>query len=159
MTAATRGASTGRRGASHRQAPAPVRRAVAGAAGRGRDAVAAVLAGDRPLALAVVGVVAVSALMLARPLTTYLDGRERVVLLDAKGEALREEIARLEARERDLTTAEHVELRARERLGLVRPGEIPYVVITPETDRPRLASPAPPPPRPWYRRLLDALVP
>ncbi|MDP9021589.1 MAG: septum formation initiator family protein, partial [Actinomycetota bacterium] len=125
----------------------------------GRAVVATVLAGDRLLVLAVAGVVAVSALMLARPLTTYLDGRERVVLLEAKAEALRDEIDRLEARERDLTTAEYVELRARERLGLVRPGEIPYVVITPETDRPRLASPAAPPPRPWYRRMFEALLP
>ncbi|HEX2029036.1 MAG TPA: septum formation initiator family protein [Nitriliruptorales bacterium] len=126
-----------------------------------RSAGAVLGAGDRPFLLALAALIVIGALMVAAPLVRYLDGQDRLALLQRKAAALAAETARLEARERDLTSAEHVELLARERLGLVRPGEIPYVVVVPEADRPKVAMPTAGEPNRtdrWYRRLWEAVA-
>lgn len=137
-------------------APIPAR-------GRGPDRLRTwtgmVVAGDRPFVLGFVVLAAVAALMLAGPVGRHLDSRDRIEGLEQRRDALQTEIERLEGRAADLEDPDHVELLAREQLGLVQPGEVPYVVVAPEQDRPQV-SPGPPPepePRPWYRRLLDTV--
>jgi hypothetical protein len=98
--------------------------------------------GDRPYVVGLFVLIAVLAIMLvapARSLTAAAD---------------------LERRRQQLRDPEEIELLAREQLGMVRPGEIPYVVTSPQGDgerleldgRATLASDS----VPWYRRLGEA---
>lgn len=117
--------------------------------------------GDRPYLVVMAVVLAISGVMLAAPVDRLLESRERVQLLERKQALLDEEIRRLEARAADLRDREHIELLAREQLGLVKPGEVPYVVVTPEDERPQVGPgerPPPPDTRPWYRRLWEAIT-
>jgi predicted RNA-binding protein with RPS1 domain/cell division protein FtsB len=85
-----------------------------------------------PLALGVLGVAVLGLLLVAGPAQSYLDARERVEILALKDRALEQENTRLEQRMADLHDPVHLELVAREQLGLVRPGEIAYTIIPPE---------------------------
>ncbi|MBW3561164.1 MAG: septum formation initiator family protein [Actinobacteria bacterium] len=147
-------------GKPSRRAPAPVRRLVVRVVDGVRGTVSTVLAGDRPYLLVVLVVLAIGALMMWAPLHHYLDGRDRVELLETKKAALAAEIQRLESRRDDLNDPDQIELLAREQLGLVRPGEIPYVVVTPEPDRPQLApsGQVEVTDRPWYQRVWEAVT-
>lgn len=116
--------------------------------------------GDRPYIAALVVILVLSVLMLAEPVNRHLEGRERIALLEQQRDALEVEIERLEARAADLDEPEQIELIAREQLGLVREGEVPYVVVLPETERPEIvpAERTTVPERPWYRRALDRIA-
>jgi cell division protein FtsB len=117
------------------------------------------VAGDRPYLAALVALLAIAVLMLAGPVSRHLDSRDRISTLEEQREVLGTEIERLESRVEDLHDPAHIELLAREQLGLVRPGEVPYVVVVPEQERPQVAPGSAPvvDARPWHRRLLDAL--
>lgn len=125
----------------------------------GATGLRALLAGNRPYLVAVLGVLTLASLMISGPLHHYLDGRERLELLNRKRAALTAEIERLERRVSDLEDPAQLERLAREQLGLIRPDEIPYVVVTPEPQR---SQPAPAQPNtydaPWYWRVWEALV-
>jgi cell division protein FtsB len=97
--------------------------------------------GDRPLLVALVGVLAVSGLVLSGPAQSYLDGRARVDTLVVKAEALDEANADLERQARDLEDPLNIELMARETQGFIAPGEVPYSLVPPEVDRPRITEP------------------
>lgn len=115
--------------------------------------------GDRPLILALLGVLALGVVIVSAPLQSYLDGRDRVAHLSAQAEALDEANADLAQRIQDLERDATIELLAREQLGLVRPGEVAYALSPPEVDRPRITASreaVPPDERPWYTRLWDA---
>lgn len=116
--------------------------------------------GDRPYVAALIVIVVLSTLMLAEPVSRHLEGRERIALLEQQRDALEVEIDRLEARAADLDDPEQIELIAREQLGLVREGEVPYVVVLPEDDRPEIvpSEETAPPERAWYRRALDRIA-
>ena len=114
--------------------------------------------GDKPYALVLLAVLAVGTLMILPPLQSYLEGRERLELLHQQDAALAQEIARLEARGADLNDPDYIELLAREQLGLVKPGEIPYVVIAPEPERPQVEpEPVEPEPESLPTRVWEAL--
>ncbi len=124
-----------------------------------RRAWRALTAGDRPYVFALAGVVVLVIGMALGPLQVFTTAADRVDELDEQRERLREEVDALEDRERELNDPEEVELLARSELGLVQPGEIPYVVVTPEDDTPRIGRDAGPPASdedgeaPWWRRL------
>ena len=130
------------------------------AGGRVRDGARAVVAGDRPFVAGLVGLLALSVIMLSGPLQSYWQGRERVELLEAKHDALTAEIATLEDRASELKDPEEIELLAREQQGYVRPGEVPYAIVPPEVDNPQITAPrdVESQPDPWYRRLWDSLA-
>jgi cell division protein FtsB len=120
------------------------------------DRVRLVTQGDRPLILALVGVVALAVVLLSGPAQSYLDGRERVEKLTVKAAALDAENAALEQRVADLQDPETIELLAREQQGYIRPGEVPYILLPPEVDRPTIRDPRTTPEPasgPWYQRL------
>lgn len=76
-------------------------------------------------------------------------GESRLEALRVQNEVLQERLQRL-------ADPEYVEKLAREQLGMVRPGEISYVLVPPE------ASPTPKPPSkpkkpPWYERVWNWL--
>lgn len=108
----------------------------------------------------VLSLLVLAALMLAGPVDRYLDGRARVELLQRQHSALEAEIGRLEGRQADLQDPARIELLAREELGLIRPGERPYVVVTPEPERPQVV-PAPEETveeLPWYQQLWKSVA-
>ncbi len=105
----------------------------------------------------------VCALLLALtvPMREYLAQRARVARLEAQVSEQQRLVDALEARKQQLQDPAYVEQLARERLHFVRPGEIPYILLTP--------APKPSPTRvggrdsqlvapgaatgPWYSRL------
>jgi cell division protein FtsB len=105
-------------------------------AGRGR--IRRILGGDVLLGALLLGSIAFGVLLLAQPFEDYVDTRQRVALLEQQALALETENLRLERRIEDLDDPVTIELLARSQQGLVRPGEVPYVLIAPEVDAPRI---------------------
>ena len=115
--------------------------------------------GDRPyvMGLVILGVVLLS--MAWTPIKNLAAGSERIEQLTASRDALAAEVTKLEDRKDQLMDPDQLELIAREEYGLVKPGEIPYVVVTPEAD-PNLAPPDAAPDaeaKPWYERAWSAV--
>ena len=117
------------------------------------------LSGDRPLLVAMFAVLAVFVAMLLGPLHSFTSASERVDALEARKTELTAAVDELEQRRSHLLDPEHVELLAREELGMVRPGEVPYVVTGQKGDvekLPRLDPSGPAPPKSWWERLSAA---
>lgn len=114
------------------------------------------LAGNRAYAAGVAVLVVLLGVMMLGPLESLSAAADRVDALQTERDRRVAEVAELERRRAALQQPEQVELRARRELGMVEPGEIPFVVVTPE---PAEAPPAPAPPPaadPWYERLWQA---
>lgn len=147
-------ASRRRRRGGRRRAPVAVQRVarscrdvatgaakVAGdTAAAARGVGAAAVSGDRPYIVGLIALFALGLVMLSGPLQTYMDGRARVEVLEGQLGALESANRQLDARAGELRDPDLVELLARERLGMIRPGEVPYVVVPPEVERPQIAS-------------------
>ena len=87
---------------------------------------------------AVLAVIVVALLFyLLAPLKGYLAQRSQLNRLTDRMEQLQRQNARLEAQVRRLDDPRYLEQRARECLGMVRPGEISFIVV------PKGGSPAP----------------
>lgn len=115
------------------------------------------MTGDRVYIFVFLGVVAALAAMAVGPLQSYTAAADRVDGLTDTRDALSEEVDRLEERRERLHDPEEIELMARSELGMVRPGEVPFVVVTPEPEldqvHPDSADEASDEEGPWYRRL------
>lgn len=116
------------------------------------------VAGDRTYLIALLCLLTLASLMISGPLHHYLDGRERLELLDRKRAVLTAEVERLERRAADLEDPVYIEQLAREQLGLVRPGEIPYLVVTRDPEQGEVAPAELNPPVPWHRRVWKTLT-
>ncbi|MFN2556047.1 MAG: septum formation initiator family protein [Nitriliruptorales bacterium] len=116
------------------------------------------VAGDRPYLVALIGLITLATLMISGPLHRYLEGRDRLELLDRKRGALELEVERLERRAGDLKDPVYIEQLAREQLGLIKPGEIPYLVVTPDSEPGEIRATRPDSPLPWYRRVWRTLA-
>jgi len=81
----------------------------------------------RALALLLV----VGALLFAAtyPLRAYLDERSKIAVLDQQVAALQRQNGQLDDRIAQLKDPAYLEQLARECLGMVKPGEIPFVVV------------------------------
>ncbi len=112
--------------------------------------------------LALVAIVTVILTMAVGPLQSYTAATDRVEALERTRDQLRAEVDSLEERRERLEDPEELELLARSEHGLVRPGEIPFVVVVPDADpdrvRPEPPTPGEPADGPWYRRLGRALA-
>lgn len=93
---------------------------------------------DLLLGVLLLGAIVLGVALLAAPLENYVVARQRVAVLDQQALALDAENQRLERRLDDLDDHVTVELLARSQQGLVRSGEVPYVLIAPEVDVPRI---------------------
>ena len=104
--------------------------------------------GDRPYVVAFFVLLAVLAMMVVGPLHSYTAAAERVEDLQRSRTELQQRVVELQERERRLGDPEEIELIARRQLGLVKPGEIPYVVTDgePESDQVRPDGRLPEPP-------------
>lgn len=88
------------------------------------------------LILVVGGLLATSVL----PMRRYVDLRGRIAALEEQDRAMDRQAEILRDRKKDLRSPEEIERIARERLGMVRPGEVPFVIIGPST-KPDLGRP------------------
>jgi cell division protein FtsB len=149
-----------RRRGGHGRGPVALQRAARSGLDAGRRAVSTVTSGDRPLVVVLLGAIVLSVVMLSGPAQRLLDSRARVDGLAVKAEALEQENEVLERRKADLEDPGNVELLAREQQGFIRPGEVPYTLVPPEVDRPRITAPRdqPDPPAPtWYGRAWETV--
>jgi cell division protein FtsB len=107
-------------------------------------------------------VVCVLTLTIAGPVRTYFAQRTEMKQLSASESALRHQIAALEQQKGKLADPAYVAAQARERLGFVMPGEIPYQVQLP----PNAALPGDPGSAPtaaatndpWYTSLWHTIA-
>jgi cell division protein FtsB len=107
-------------------------------------------------------VVCVLTLTIAGPVRTYFAQRTEMKQLSASESALRHQIADLEQQKGKLADPAYIAAQARERLGFVMPGEIPYQVQLP----PNAALPADPGSTPtaaatndpWYTSLWHTIA-
>jgi len=108
-------------------------------------------------------VVCVLTLTIAGPVRTYFAQRTEMQQLKATEEQLRAQIAELEQQKVKLADPVFVAAQARERLGFVMPGEIPYQVqlppeaVTPVTEEEEQAL-AVDPGQPWYTSLWHTIA-
>ena len=107
-------------------------------------------------------VLCVLALALTVPLRQYVAQRGKVAKLRAKQQQAQARVDALEARKARLQDPAYVEQLARERLNFVRPGEVPYILLTP-SPTPTPVSPGTPTRKsvggdgPWFSRLWDTV--
>ena len=96
------------------------------------------------------------------PFRQIIGQRRAVDLAEEKLTALEAENQRLEVEIAALYTPEEVERIAREQFGLVRPGEVGYVVVTPPGAEVVEAEPEPvleaPEGQPWWNDMWDFLT-
>jgi cell division protein FtsB len=132
--------------------PAPKKKAAPGAKRTAITTRAAILA----------VVLCVLALALTVPLRQYVAQRGKVAQLRAKQAQAQARVDALEARKAQLQDPAYVEELARERLHFVRPGEVPYIVLTP-APKPAPVKPGTPAGKavggqgPWFSRLWDTV--
>lgn len=116
--------------------------------------------------MGLVVLVALLAVMVLGPLEEYSVAADRVDGLRAQRAELTTEVDRLESRRQALSDPVEIELLARREHGLVRPGERPFVVVTPEeeltvgpdADAEAGLRSGQVPDAPWYRRLGRTLT-
>ncbi len=100
---------------------------------------------DLLLGVLLLATLALGVLVLAPPFEDYRAARQRVALLEQQAAALEVENERLASRVEDLDDPVTLELLARQQQGLVRPGDVPYVLTPPEVDAPRIVDVQPVP--------------
>ena len=107
-------------------------------------------------------VVCVLTLTIAGPVRTYFAQRTEMKQLQATEEQLRAQIAELEQQKVKLGDPVFIAAQARERLGFVMPGEVPYQVQLPATSgvpgTPGVDAPAAKPDEPWYTSLWHTIA-
>jgi cell division protein FtsB len=107
-------------------------------------------------------VVCVLTLTIAGPVRTYFAQRTEMQQLKASEAQLRAQIAELEQQKVKLADPVFIAAQARERLGFVMPGEVPYQVQLPENSAvpgaPGVDTPAANPNEPWYTSLWHTIA-
>ncbi len=108
-------------------------------------------------------VICVLTLTIAGPVRTYFAQRTEMKQLAASEAQLRAQIAELEQQKAKLGDPVFIAAQARERLGFVMPGDVPYQVqlppgaVTP-TDQPGASAPAASSNDPWYTALWRTIA-
>ncbi|PJE22625.1 MAG: septation inhibitor protein [Mycobacterium sp.] len=107
-------------------------------------------------------VVCVLTLTIAGPVRTYFAQRTEMAQLTATEAALRRQIADLEQRKGQLADPAYVAAQARERLGFVKPGDIPFQVQLPPgaaaTPQPGAEAGGAAKNEPWYTSLWHTIA-
>lgn len=120
---------------------------------------AAMTRASRQFLLSLLALLAVLAFMAVAPIRSLDAANQRVESLAATKRQLTTSITDLERRKARLQDPQHIELLARTRFGLVKQGETPYVVVTPEDDlKTNGQAEGGAGHRAWYRWLFDAVV-
>ncbi len=119
-----------------------------------------VLHGDRPYLVALLVATGLSLVIVSGPIQTWLTQRDLVDQREGVLEVLEEENAALAARVRDLHDPDTIEAEAREQQGMVRPGQVPYVIVPPTADSERIApdlTDVETDQRGWFTRVWEAV--
>ena len=107
-------------------------------------------------------VICVLTLTIAGPVRTYFAQRTEMKQLEATEKQLRAKIADLEQQKVKLADPVFIAAQARERLGFVMPGDIPYQVQLPPNGAvpgtPGGEAPAKNPDQPWYTSLWHTIA-
>ncbi|MDT5190025.1 MAG: hypothetical protein QOI28_2276 [Mycobacterium sp.] len=107
-------------------------------------------------------VICVLTLTIAGPVRTYFAQRTEMKQLQVAQAQLRSQIDDLEQQKVKLGDPVYIAAQARERLGFVMPGEIPYQVQLPATGEPEALpgtnAAAPPSGQPWYTSLWHTIA-
>jgi cell division protein FtsB len=107
-------------------------------------------------------VVCVLTLTIAGPVRTYLAQRTEMEQLAATEAALRHQIADLEQQKGKLSDPAYIAAQARQRLGFVKPGDIPFQVQLPSTaavsPQPGADAAKPANNDPWYTSLWHTIA-
>jgi cell division protein FtsB len=107
-------------------------------------------------------VICVLTLTIAGPVRTYFAQRTEMKQLAASENALRTQIAELESQKAKLADPVYIAAQARERLGFVKPGDIPYQVQLPPGQQPQAATgpatQAKASTDPWYTALWHTIA-
>jgi cell division protein DivIC len=85
-------------------------------------------------------VICVLTLTIAGPVRTYFGQRTEMNQLAASEKALRAQISELEGKKTKLADPAYIAAQARERLGFVKPGDIPYQVQLPPGQQPQAST-------------------
>lgn len=102
-------------------------------------------------------------LSLTVPLRQFFAQRERLLEVQSAQQAQEQRVAELEAQKQRLEDPAYIERLARERLRYVRPGEVPFIVLTPPAAAGSRAPDAPDglgesaPERAWYAALWSSV--
>lgn len=141
------------------EAPDPIRQGIAAAADDRAEQRLGLTAG-RAAILAVL--VCVLTLTTGPPMRTFFAQRTEMRQLAASEAALRQQIAELEQQKEKLADPAYTAAQARERLGFVMPGEVPYQVQLPPTaavpTHPGLLPVAVNSGDPWYTALWHTIA-
>lgn len=113
----------------------------------------ALTVGDRLYVLLLLGLVAIAIGMALGPLQVFTAAADRVDRLEEERDRLDGEVEELEDRQDRLQDPSEIERLARSELGLVRPGEIPFVVVVPEDADGEPGAAEDDADLPWYRRI------
>lgn len=159
-----RKSAAGRRGPNgSRAVPEPVERPIVAAAqerAEERSEQRLGLTARRAAILA--AVVCVLTLTIAGPVRTYFAQRTEMKQLAASEAALRRQIADLEQQKAKLADPAYIAAQARERLGFVMPGEVPYQVQLPPSaalpTQPGAEGPTAASGDPWYTALWHTIA-
>lgn len=107
-------------------------------------------------------VICVLTLTIAGPVRTYFAQRTEMEQLSATESALHRQIAELEQRKGQLADPAYIAAQARERLGFVKPGDIPFQVQLPPTaaaaPQPGTEAASPARNEPWYTSLWHTIA-
>ena len=122
-----------------------------------RGALSRVLRSDLLLGSVLIAVIVLGVLLVVPPFENYVSARQRAALLEQQASALDTANQGLERRLSDLDDPVTIELLAREQQGLIRPGEVPYVLIPPESERPRIID-VPPDPAPADLDVFERIL-
>lgn len=141
----------------------PVKRAiVAGAQERAEERSEQRLGLTARRAAILAAVVCVLTLTIAGPVRTYFAQRTEMKQLAASEAALRRQIADLEQQKAKLADPAYIAAQARERLGFVMPGEVPYQVQLPPSatapTQPGAEVPTGASGDPWYTALWHTIA-
>ena len=138
---------------------APIRRAIAATTAQQSEQRLGLTA-RRAAIMAVL--VCVLALTIAGPVRTYFAQRTEMKQLAASEKSLRAQIAELEGQKAKLADPVYIAAQARERLGFVKPGDIPYqvqlpagAVVQPDAGPQAQATPSG---DPWYTSLWHTIA-
>lgn len=103
-------------------------------------------------------VVCALALTVAVPLHNFVAQRQELSDVSDRQQALEADVARLSADRARLADPAEVEAQARSRLGMVQPGETPYVVQFPAPPSPVVEDGQAEPGVPWFHTLWNDVV-
>ncbi|ALE80439.1 septum formation initiator family protein [Pseudonocardia sp. DR1-2] len=100
-------------------------------------------------------VVCALALTVAVPLHNFVAQRQELADVSDRQQALEADVARLSSDRARLSDPAEVEAQARSRLGMVQPGETPYVVQFPAPPAPVVEDGQAEPGVPWFHTLWN----